>query len=168
VWYGDTTLRMARFHQNVGDSTMAMEWVLQYQLTHDPQLVVLKAAALRKVLQAEALLHGSQGERLRSLLASADSMVTDPDAVVFRGTLMNIRAASLFEDRRVDEAVAEARSALAVLPEKTDSHYLLAWISYMRGDQAGLRAQIDTLQMMTPGDTLLIRFRGLLKTGARR
>jgi hypothetical protein len=167
VWYSDTTLHMARFHQNAADSTMAMEWVVQYQLSHDPQLVLVSAAAMRKVLQAEALLHSNQGERVRSLLASADSMVTDPDAVVFRGTLMNIRSASLFEDRRVDEAVAEARRGLAILPEKTDPRYLLAWISYMRGDQAGLRAQLDTLQALTPDDTLLVRFRALLRPGLR-
>src|SRR5262249_28970579 len=140
VWYRDTTLRMVRFHQTYKDR-FVMPGVLQYQYLHQPQLVVLNPAAMRAVLEAETMLSRTSGPRVREMLLQADSLVPDPRAVVFHGTMLHIHALSLYLDGHTREALAEEQRVLAILPEKYDARYLLAYDAKQRGDLVDLRAQ---------------------------
>jgi hypothetical protein len=159
VWYADTTLRWVRHEAYAADTTIPILTVVQFQVLHEPPIVLLDTAAERAMVRGLAHLEAARWDAGEAALREAESTLTEPRAIVFRATIHSLRATAA--DHREDHAgaVREARLALALAPELLEPRIVLAGDALGRNDRLAAIGQADTIASLVPDDPRLPELR---------
>jgi hypothetical protein len=152
VWYRDTTLRWVTFEEYSRHPDPRLAAIVQYEPHHEPPVALIEPAAMRAMVSGTGHMQENRWPEALADFAAADSLQTDRQAVVFRGTVASKRALGLLATGDGMAAAREAVRALALWPENSDSRYVLASVALQRGLLDIAEAQLDTLLAASPGD----------------
>lgn len=166
MWYGDSTLRWVSFDDFVAHPELPVRALVNYQPRYDPQFVLIDGVAARAQQRGlDALRAGRWNDALETL-RRADSLQSDRRAIVFLGDLAGRRSDCLAQLGRWDDAMREARAALAAAPEDVGARYVVAAVDAVQRREREAIAQLDTLLAIAPHDEAALAMRdALLKRG---
>jgi tetratricopeptide (TPR) repeat protein len=159
VWYRDSTLSMVNYTRLNQDTTLSMVAGVQFQPGAETPIVLLPPEALRAQDRAYRLIAAHEWSAGFEPLALADSMTPDPRYVVFHGDNAGYRAFALVQLHRYDEAEAEARRSLALIPTGRNGLLVLGTVLGMRGRFEEALQRIDLLLQLEPGMAMAQRLR---------
>ncbi|HXS81742.1 MAG TPA: hypothetical protein VN896_03405 [Methylomirabilota bacterium] len=150
VWYRDTTLTMMNYTRLNRDSTLSIVAGVQYQSLESTPIVLLPPEALRAQDRAYRRIFAGQVAAGLEPLALADSLTPDPRYELFHGDNAGYRAFVLLKLRRYEEAEAEARRALVLVPDQVNGLNVLGTVLLMRGELDAAMQQADRLMRLEP------------------
>jgi hypothetical protein len=162
VWYRDTTLALVNYTRLNQDSTLSMVAGVQYQPGEPTPIVLLPPEAIRAQDRAYRRIFADQSAAALEPLACADSLTTDPRYVQFHADNAGYRAFALVQLNRYDEAEAEARRALALVPTQRNGLNVLGTVLLMRGRFDEALKQVDHLLQLEPGQPAAQRLRAAI------
>jgi tetratricopeptide (TPR) repeat protein len=165
VWYRDTTLSMVNFQRLNADSTLAMVAGVQFQPRSTTPIVLLPPDAMREQDRAFRRITAGQWDASFAPLAVADSLTPDARDVVFHADNAGYRAFALLQLHRYDEAEAEARRSLALIPTERNALLVLGSALAMRGRFDEALEPVDHLLRLDPGEASAQRLRASIVAG---
>jgi tetratricopeptide (TPR) repeat protein len=171
VWYRDSTLSMVNYTRLNQDSTLAMVAGVQFQPRAKTQLVLLSPDAMRAQDRAYRRIVASEFAASLGPLALADSLTPDPAYVVFHADNAGYRAFALLQLHRYDDAGAEARRSLAIMPTERNGLLVLGSVLAMAGRFDEALERIDHLLQIEPDQASAQRLRASIvarRDAARR
>ena len=159
VWYRDTTLRWLPFGDFLADTEAAPVTIVEYQQASARQVALVDPAAMRALLRgADRITRHAWAEAVDEL-APIDSLQSDRGARAFFGLVADRRALALAALGENRSAEREARSAIRLWPDATESRYVLARLWARQGRFEAAAHQLDTLLAITPADSGAVRLR---------
>jgi tetratricopeptide (TPR) repeat protein len=159
VWYRDTTLSMVNYTRLNQDTTLSMVAAVQFQPgAAEPIVLVPPAALLAQDRGYRQILADHNAAGLEPL-AVADSLTPDPRFVVFHADNAGYRAFALSQLDRDEEAEAEARRALALVPTQRNALLVLGTELLVRGRLDEALEVADRLLRLDPREGSARRLR---------
>jgi hypothetical protein len=162
VWYGDPTLESLTFDAFQRQSDLPFTCALAYQPETPDEVVALPPDAVRAQESGHALLQRGHPAEALAVLAHADSLVSDPRAVVFRAGDTALRALASEALGRDREARRLALDALALYRHTPLARLVLGKQAMLVGDLDAAQAQIDSALADDPRQRDVLRLRAFL------
>lgn len=157
VWYGDSTLRMVNFARFHADTTLPVRALIQYQPRMRPEVVVVPPTAAALQERAFRAIRDGRPDPAVALLDAADAAAPDSSLRVFHASNAGLRAFAWSTQGRVDDALREARRALALDPADLNGRMALAGTLAAQGRLDEAAAEVERLLADHPGDAAATR-----------
>jgi len=132
---------------------------VQYQPGQATAIVLLPPEAIRAQDRAYRRIFADHSAAGLEPLAFADSLTPDPRFVVFHADNAGYRAFALVQLDRYDEAEAEARRALALVPTQRNGLNVLGTVLLMQGRFDEALQNVNRLLQLEPGQASAQRLR---------
>jgi Tetratricopeptide repeat len=167
-WYRDTTLRWQRYDDFIHNPTSTALAVVQYQPDRLPMIALVDPRVMLLIELAKPRAVNEQWTELLAEMKSADSLLTDRDAVYTMSLIENRRAVALSGLGRMPETEQAARAALAHWPQSPSARYWIAYALMGQNRLAEAQAVLDTALAIARGDSVLLELQDTIAVRRRR
>lgn len=150
VWYRDPTLEWLRFDTFRADLARPVWTILAAAAGHEPPVAVVEPDAMRALFRAQTLVRSERFDELLPVLAHADSLQTDREAVSYWVTSGGMRGYAYARTGRAPEAEALVRPLIALDPDDLTTRQVLALALAEQHRLPEALAELDTLRNLDP------------------
>src|SRR5262245_53117070 len=164
---GTATRRWITNEQYSRDSTLRMATIVEFEpYGAKPGVALIEPATMQALLSANRYMVHERWPVALTQLSRAESVLSDPRAIAFLGTLASRKARCLLELGERGAAIREAHRALAISPYYFDARFVLAREAFDAGRLPEAESRLDSLLRIVPGDRSALEL--LVKVRAAR
>ena len=145
-------MRWVSFSEFRSHPDLAVATIVEYQLGMEPQVALVRPAAMRSLLATDEEIARSAFPEALDALGRAERLQDDRGARVFLSTVAGRRAICLAALDRAVDAEREASRALSLWPEEQDAGHVLPLLLARRGRYDAAEVLLDSLLARRPDD----------------